>query len=121
MGIPKAVWQDSDILPPQVGLVVLTTLAAATASAAIDTGTDGTTEAKRSRFITMTCNADWNVVFSVDGTSTITDPVVATATCFPVAANTWVCFRVNPAQRYFKAISTAGGALKHYISSGGGE
>ena len=121
MAIPKAVWQDSDILPPQDGLVQLLTLAAATASNATDTGIDGTTETKRSRFITMCCNADWNVVFSVDGTSTITAPVVATATCFPVAANVWVNFRVNPLQRYFKAISTAGGALKWYISSGPGE
>jgi len=119
MAIPAAVWQDSDFSPPIDGGINLVTLAAATASAATDTGVGDTVT--KPQFITMSCNADWNVVFSKDGTDTITAPVVATATCFPVAANAWISLRITPTNRYFKAISTAGGALKWYLSSGPGE
>ena len=120
MAIPAAVLQDSDILPPQEGKHNHLALVAATASTAQDTGITGATNALGPTFITMSCNADWNVVFSMDGTSTVTVPVVATATCWPVAANTSVSFRVSPLQRYFRAISTAGGALKWYLSSPAG-
>lgn len=122
MNMPKAVWQDSDILPPQEGLISQVTLVAATASAAQDTGIDGSTVAKRSAFVSLCGTAEWYIAFSSDGAATVTTPVVATATCFgPYAAGVVVPFRVNPLQRYFMAISTPGGILKWYVSSGNGE
>ena len=121
MGIPAAVWQDSDYSPPIDGGTNLVTLVAATASAATDTGVTGATVLLGPQFITFSCTADWSLVMSKDGSSTITTPVVATATCFPYLANTPVSLRITPTNRYFKAISTGGGALKWYLSSGPGQ
>jgi hypothetical protein len=116
------VWQDSDILPPQEGKHNHLALAAATASAVQDTGVTGASVALGPQFITLIGNCEWYITFSDDGVNTIVDPVVATATCMgPYAAGLQVPYRVNPNQRYFKAISTAGGVLKWYLSSGPGQ
>lgn len=122
MAIPFAVLQDSDVLPPQEGKHNHLTLVGATASAAQDTGVTGATVALGPQFITFIGNAEWYITFSDDGANTVTTPAVATATCMgPYASGLVVSFRVNPPQRYFMAISTAGGALKWYISSGPGQ
>lgn len=122
MAIPRAVLQDSDILPPQMGLMSQTNLAAATASTAQDTGITEATAALGPQFITLIGAAEFYIVFSVDGTSTITDPVVATPTCMgPYPASVPVNFRVSKLQRYFKLISTPGGNVKWYLSSGPGQ
>ena len=122
MAIPRAVLQDSDILPPQDGLISQVTLTAATATAATDTGITEATIALGVQFVTFMATAEFYIVHSVDGTSTVTAPVVTTATCFgPYPAGVPVNFRVSKLQRYFRAISTPGGILKWYLSSGPGQ
>ena len=120
--IPRSVVQDSDILPPQDGLVSQVTLTAATATSAQDTGITEATVALGTQFVTFLSTAEFYIVHSVNGTSTITAPVVATATCMgPYPASIPVSYRVSKAQRYFRAISTPGGILKWYLSSGPGQ
>lgn len=122
MAIPRAVLQDSDILPPQMGLISQIILGAATACDAQDTGVTEATVALGVQFVTLMSTAEFYIVFSVDGTSTITVPVAATATSFgPYPAGVPVNFRVSKLQRYFRAISTPGGILKWYLSSGPGQ
>ena len=113
--------EDADILPPMQDAISQVTLTAATATAAQDTGVTGATNALGPQFVTFMSTAEFYIVFSKDGTSTITTPVVTTATCmgpFPAAVS--VDFRVTPQQRYFRAISTPGGTLKWYLSNGPG-
>ena len=113
--------EDADILPPMQDAISQVTLTAATATAAQDTGVTGATNALGPQFVTFMSTAEFYIVFSKDGTSTITTPVVTTATCmgpFPTAVS--VDFRVTPQQRYFRAISTPGGTLKWYLSNGPG-
>jgi hypothetical protein len=113
--------EDADVLPPMQDAISQVTMTAATATAAQDTGVTGATNALGPQFVTFMSTAEFFIVFSKDGTSTITTPVVSTATCFgPYAAGTSVNFRVTPTQRYFRAISTPGGTLKWYLSTGPG-
>lgn len=113
--------EDADVLPPEQDAVSQVTLTAATATAAQDTGVTGATIALGPQFVTFMSTAEFYIVFSKDGTSTITAPVVTTATCFgPFPAGVQVPFRVSPTQRYFRAISTPGGTLKWYRSTGPG-
>ena len=113
--------EDADVLPPEQDAVSQVTLTAATATAAQDTGVTGATIALGPQFVTFMSTAEFYIVFSKDGTSTITTPVVTTATCFgPFPAGVQVPFRVTPTQRYFRAISTPGGTLKWYRSTGPG-
>ena len=113
--------EDADILPPMQDAISQVTLTAATATAAQDTGVTGATNALGPQFVTFMSTAEFYIVFSKDGTSTITTPVVTTATCMgPFPANMSVDFRVTPQQRYFRAISTPGGILKWYFSNGPG-
>ena len=114
--------EDADILPPMDGSIGQVTMVAATATAAQDTGVTGATIALGSQFVTFMSTAEFYIVFSNAGTSSITAPVVTTATCWgPFASGTQVPFRVNPTQRYFRVISTPGGTLKWYRSNGPGE
>lgn len=114
--------EDADILPPMDGAISQVTMTAATATAAQDTGVTGASIALGSQFVTFMSTAEFYIVFSNNGTSTITTPVVTTATCLgPFPAGVQVPFRVNPTQRYFRAISTPGGTLKWYRSNGPGE
>jgi hypothetical protein len=114
--------EDADILPPMDGSISQVTMVAATATAAQDTGVTGATIALGSQFVTFMSTAEFYIVFSNNGTSTITAPVVTTATCWgPFPSGTQVALRVNPTQRYFRAISTPGGILKWYRSNGPGE
>lgn len=113
--------EDADVLPPEQDAISQVTLTAATATAAQDTGVTGATLALGPQFVTFMSTAEFYIVFSKDGTSTITTPVVTTATCFgPFPAGVQVPFRVTPTQRYFRAISTPGGTLKWYRSTGPG-
>jgi len=113
--------EDADILPPMQDAISQVTLTAATATAAQDTGITGATNALGPQFVTFMSTAEFYIVFSKDGTSTITTPVVTTATCMgPFSAGVSVDFRVTPQQRYFRAISTPGGILKWYLSNGPG-
>lgn len=113
--------EDADILPPEQDAISQVTMTAATATAAQDTGVTGATNALGPQFVTFLSTAEFFIVFSKDGTSTITTPVVTTATCFgPYPAGASVNFRVTPTQRYFRAISTPGGTLKWYRSNGPG-
>ena len=113
--------EDADILPPEQDAISQVTMTAATATAAQDTGVTGATNALGPQFVTFCSTAEFFIVFSKDGTSTITAPVVTTATCFgPFPSSVQVPFRVTPTQRYFRVISTPGGTLKWYRSSGPG-
>ena len=113
--------EDADILPPMQDAIFQVSMTAATATAAQDTGITGATIALGPQFVTFMSTSEFFIVFSKDGTSTITAPVVSTATCMgPYPAGMSVDFRVTPTQRYFRAISTPGGTLKWYLSTGPG-
>ena len=113
--------EDADILPPEQDAISQVTMTAATATVAQDTGVTGATMALGPQFVTFCATAEFFIVISKDGTSTITVPVVTTATCFgPFPSSVQVPFRVTPTQRYFRVISTPGGTLKWYRSSGPG-
>lgn len=114
--------------PPKAGKINVLTLAAATAS----TAQDSDQLASGTRYLTAVCNAEWYILFTSNGKSDSTSlpaPVIATTgvdatvdgRCWgPIAAGVEFHRELTPDDRYFRAISTAGGVLRWYLSSGVG-
>lgn len=114
------------ITPPKAGLVQVLTLAANTASTAQDSDHAGV----GTRYITAICSAEWYIVFTSNGkddTTSLPAPVVATTgvgttvdgRCWgPIAAGAEFHRELGLDDRYFRAISVAGGLLRWYLSSG---
>jgi hypothetical protein len=96
--------------PPTNNNKVDTTLVANTASAAIPTGVG---EAK-DRQISVISTADFDVVFSDNGTSTITNPV---GTVLPFLARTLYTFELSPKNTHYKAITAGAATFRHWLSS----
>jgi len=117
--------QEADQHPPVVATINVLTLAAATASVAqLAVSNGGTTlPGARPRFVTFVCDQVFGITFGVGGNAAgPADPVIASTAgdsrTMVYPANTPVRFRIDPAHRFFKAISTPGGTLRWYESEG---
>lgn len=95
--------------PPTVNSVLNTALAATTASAAIATNVAGSSQ----RELSVVCSQPFDILFSDDGTSTISNP--ASTGCF--AAGIVHTFQLGPKNTHFKAIAGTAGTLKTWLSS----
>ena len=110
---------------PKAGKIKVLTLTAATASSAQDS--ELSTAGRR--YMTAVADAEWYILFSSNGKSDTTSlpaPVIATTgvtttldgRCWgPIPAGTEFHRELSPDERYFRAISTAGGILRWYLSS----
>lgn len=114
------------VSPPKAGGTKVLELVAATAS----TAQDGGNALQARRFLTAVCDAEWYVLFTSDGTdaeeslpapdiaATGVDDTIDGRCWGPIAAGQEFHRELGPGERYFRAISTEGGLLRWYLSSG---
>lgn len=114
--------QAADFRAPRQGQITVVALSANTASPAQDTGLGVT--ASPTGFVTIGCNEPFFVTFGPSDSLAAPDIAATTGdgrTMGPFAANAPVSLRVDPASRYFRAISASASTLRWYVSSGSRE
>jgi hypothetical protein len=115
--------QAADFVAPAQGQISVLSLGANTASAAQDTGIDGSA-GRRSAFVTIGANETFFVLFDALSSMAAPDPTATSGTgrCMgPFAANAPVSLRVDASRRYFRAISASAVVVRWYLSSGAQE
>jgi hypothetical protein len=96
--------------PPTVNNKVDTALVANTASAAIPTVVGQASD----RSISVICTADFDIIFSDNGTNVITNPL---STTLPFLARTLYTFELGPKNTHYKTIAGGAGTIRHWLSS----
>ena len=104
----RALQAATRVRPPSEANRTSTAVTAATASAAIATGAT-----KEDHWFSCICTSAFNINFSDDGTSTLTNP----ATTYFFAANTVYDFVLFGKNTHFKVTAQATGTFLHWKSS----
>lgn len=96
-----------EFVPPQEGKLTNTDLTAATPTSALATGAGGP-----GFEFSVAVSVAFNIVFSADGTNTVTNPVDNAV--FPAGVYS---FQLNAQNAYFKVTPSANGKMTHWHSS----